>query len=299
MPTNPNNIRYRNPLAASGEERGKDTEKKKRGEKGRGGGREGGRKVNERRQGRRGTEERREREEPRASCSHYLTYYTGSMPPRPSRGPTSLGFTWLPLCASHRPSASSFYLLPVPPYSPGCIPPTPPLPPRLRPLPPNPCTALFSSSRARKRDSAVVCPFLPLPSVPRPLPLLLYRRLLSRAPRPHPPSRRPRPAPAPCSSSAAPTERSHRPSAYESTESASSYRLVSLDLFLSLLPPPLSLSRRLPFSLFLSLPFSFSPSFFFLFPLSFLPTLLPPPLPSSTTHPPSLLPLSLPSAPRR
>ena len=29
-------------------------------------------------------------EKRRASCSHYLTYYTGSMPPRPSRGPTSL-----------------------------------------------------------------------------------------------------------------------------------------------------------------------------------------------------------------
>lgn len=240
--------------------------------------------MNERRQGRRGTEERREREEPRASCSHYLTYYTGSMPPRPSRGPTSLGFTWLPLCASHRPSASSFYLLPVPPYSPGCIPPTPPLPPRLRPLPPNPCTPLFSPSRARKRDSAVVCPFLPLPSVPRPLPLLLYRRLLSRAPRPHPPSRRPRPAPAPCSSSATPTERSHRPSAYESTESASSYRL----------PRFVSLSSSCSsFSFPLSPIFSLSVSPLFLLSLlllplpSFFPTDSPSAASSFVLHPPS------------
>ena len=43
---------------------------------------------NRRRRGRENEERRKEKR--RASCSHYLTYYTGSMPSRPSRGPTSL-----------------------------------------------------------------------------------------------------------------------------------------------------------------------------------------------------------------
>lgn len=97
-------------------------------------------------------------------------------------------------------------------------------------------------------------PLLSSSLYPRPRPLLLYRRLLSRV------STSPsfslpalsRPAPAPCSTSSAPTEHSHRPFVYEGTERLSvSSRLVSLD----------SLSR-LPLSSVLC-------SFFFLFSLSF------------------------------
>lgn len=59
--------------------------------------------------------ERREKERSSASCSHYLTYYTGSMPPRPSRGPTSLHLASLgsPFALlTGLPSASSFCLPP-------------------------------------------------------------------------------------------------------------------------------------------------------------------------------------------
>lgn len=64
---------------------------------------------------RREKERYRERERSRASCSHYLTYYTGSMPPRPSRGPTSLHLASLgsPFALlTGLPSASSFCLPP-------------------------------------------------------------------------------------------------------------------------------------------------------------------------------------------
>lgn len=70
------------------------------------------RKIPRRRRGKKGE---RERERSRASCSHYLTYYTGSMPPRPSRGPTSLHLASLgsPFALlTGLPSASSFCLPP-------------------------------------------------------------------------------------------------------------------------------------------------------------------------------------------
>lgn len=100
----------------------------------------------------------------------------------------------------------------------------------------------------------VVVPLLSSSFYPRPLPLLLYRRLLSRvstsSSTSHPALSRP--APAPCSSSSAPTEHSHRPSVYEGTERLSvSSRLVSLDSLsrLSLLRSPLLLLPLLSFFL--------------------------------------------------
>lgn len=76
-------------------------------------------------------------------------------------------------------------------------------------------------------------------------------------------------------------------------------RIVSsrLPRFVSLSPPPALTSLSLsPLSVIFSLSASplFFPSFFFLFSLSFLTyTLLPPPLPPSSTHPLRLLSLSL------
>lgn len=184
------------------------------------------------------------------------------MPPRPSRGPTSLHLASLgsPFALlTGLPSASSFCL-----------------PPAVLPLTPSHTRRLLSpprllSPRARARAIAsplphghppVVVPLLSSSFYPRPLPLLLYRRLLSRVST-SPSSSHPalsRPAPAPCSSSSAPTEHSHRPSVYEGTERLSvSSRLVSLDSLsrLSLLRSPLLLLPLLSF---------------------FLPALLPPPL---------------------
>lgn len=212
----------------------------------------------------------RERE-PCASCSHYLTYYTGSMPPRPSRGPTSLGFTWLPLCASHRlvPSASSF-----------CCP---------LPLPPPSCRTVFSPSAfshptvpleplAALATRARAISFLPLPRgfppvcVPLFLPLLLSVCIggFSRAPRPHLPRipLRSHPASAPCSSSSsssssAPTEHSHRPCSCTRAHSVSSRLSLDSRSFIPFSPFP----RLLFFFFFLLL-------LVLLFPSSFFPPLL-------------------------
>lgn len=169
------------------------------------------RKTRRRRRGKKGEGER-ERERSSASCSHYLTYYTGSMPPRPSRGPTSLHLASLgsPFALlTGLPSASSFCLPPAPSCSPSRL-----LTPdgfsrplvsrhtraRLRaiagPLPPRTATLPYS------------CPFFPLPSVrgrflsfsiggsfrasqphpPPPFPHSLVLLLLPVPPRPPPPS---------------------------------------------------------------------------------------------------------------
>lgn len=204
-----------------------------------------------------GREERkrgcRERERSRASCSHYLTYYTGSMPPRPSRGPTSLHLASLgsPFALlTGLPSASSFCL-----------------PPAVLPLTPSHTRRLLSPprlsrhARARARESPAPRP----PSRSRtpsflfhlqPLPLLLYRRLLSRV------STSPSsslPALSSFSCSLFLLVRPHR--AFSSTVRVRGHeaplRIISSRLpRLALTPLSLSLLRSLC-------------SFFFLFPLSF------------------------------
>lgn len=212
------------------------------------------------------------------------------MPPRPSRGPTSLHLASLgsPFAfLTGLPSASSFCL-----------------PPAVLPLTPSHTRLLLSPPRlsrhARARAIArrvpchihghppVVMPLLSSSFYPRSLPLLLYRRLLSRVST-SPSSFLPALSSCSCclfllvSSSSAPTEHSHRPFVYEGTERLFvSSRLVSLDslslLFLSLL-------LRSPLLL---LPLS---SFFLL-------ALLPPPLlPSSSIRP--SLPLNSPNPSRR
>lgn len=226
-----------------------------------GGESDGGRKKDTVREGKeeRKREIERERERSRASCSHYLTYYTGSMPPRPSRGPTSLHLASLgsPFALlTGLPSASSFCLLPAPP----------PLP--VLPLTPSHTRRLLSPPRLSRHARARLRVPLPHDHPPvlmsllsssfylRPLPLLLYRRLLSRVSTSPSSSSSssslpasPHPAPAPCSSSSAPTEHSHRPFVYEGTKRLSvSSRLVSLDSLslLSLLRSWLLLLPPLP-----------------------------------------------------
>lgn len=206
------------------------------------------------------------------------------MPPRPSRGPTSLHLASLgsPFAfLTGLPSASSFCL-----------------PPAVLPLTPSHTRRLLSPPRLSRHaraiasplphghPPAVMCPFFPLPSI--------CGRFLSfslggsfRASRPHPPLPFPHshPAPAPCSSSSAPTDHSHRPFVYEGTERLSvSSRLVSLDS-LSLLSLSLSL-----FSVLSALS---SSSFLFLSTCSpsaasssFVPYSTPPPLPLWTRRPP-------------
>lgn len=130
---------------------------------------------------RREKERYRERERSRASCSHYLTYYTGSMPPRPSRGPTSLHLASLgsPFALlTGLPSASSF-----------CLPPAvlPLTPSHTRWVLSSPRLPRLARARARERTSPlphghppVVIPLLSSSFYLQPLPLLFYRRLLSR-----------------------------------------------------------------------------------------------------------------------
>lgn len=215
------------------------------------------RKIRRRRRGKKG-----ERERSRASCSHYLTYYTGSMPPRPSRGPTSLHLASLgsPFALlTGLPSASSF-----------CLPPS---------LTPSHTQRLLSPPRLSRRRCAraiasplphghppVVMPLLSSSLYPRPRPLLLYRRLLSRV------STSPSfslPALSSCSCSVFHLVRPHR--AFSSTVRVRGHgaplRIISSRLPRLALAPP-SLLR----SLLLLLPLL---SFF-------LPALLPPPLPSSS-----------------
>lgn len=218
------------------------------------------------------------------------------MPPRPSRGPTSLHLASLgsPFALlTGLPSASSFCL-------PPAVLPLTPSHTRLLLSPPRSSRHALARARAIARrvpchihgHPPVVMPLLSSSFYPRPLPLLLYRRLLSRVST-SPSSSLPALSSCSCclfllvSSSSAPTEHSHRPFVYEGTERLFvSSRLVSLDslslLFLSpLLRSPLLL---LPLS-------SFFLSFFLL-------ALLPPPLlPSSSIRP--SLPLNSPTPSRR
>lgn len=191
------------------------------------------------------------------------------MPPRPVPRPhfTSLGFTWLPLCASHRLALRLLVLPPSRRAPPPCSPSVFSHPATFRP---------FVSLVTRARARAIAFP------LPRDFPPLLYRRLLLRATTS--PSLLPRSPFSSCSSAPCSSSRPPPPnilidrSCTRAQRSASSYRLVS-----SRLPRLASLLSLL-----------FLASFFFLFPLSFcllsfrrLFFLRPPPDPSRSPSTPS------------
>lgn len=194
------------------------------------------------------------------------------MPPRSSRGPTSLH-----LASLGSPFALLTGLCPPPPRFASlssCCPsvfshPTASLSLAHPFTPPTPRSSLAVHARARSVSRAPRLPsrsrapsFLFLPSAAvssLSLSATSFARLDLILPCPFlPPVRRPRsrPAPAPCSSSSAPTEHSHRPFVYESTEKrliVVSSRLVSLDSFALFVSFPCLLLLLLPLpSFFLS-----------------------------------------------
>ena len=157
------------------------------------------------------------------------------MPPRPVPRPhfTSLGFTWLPLCASHR---LALRLLVLPP---SCRAPPHAFSHPTASLAPSSLSTLTVHARARARKSPASRPpscshapsFLFLLSTAASSPSLSaapFARLdLTLL---FPPRTLVLLLPTPCSSSSAPTEHSHRPFVYEGMERLSvSSRLVSLD----------------------------------------------------------------------
>lgn len=175
------------------------------------------------------------------------------MPPRPVPRPhfTSLGFTWLPLCASHR---LALRLLVLPPSRRA-------LPPSSHTRPPFAPSSPSSHTRARASERSLSpCPAASLP---------FFIGGSSCAPRPHPlfsPGRRSHPAPLlPVPPLVRPHQHSHRPFVHKSTEKRFfvSSRLVS--------SPSARFAPFSPFPRLLLLPL---PSFFLL-------ALLPPPLLSS------------------